>query len=73
MITELRTDMNDLAFLFLELKSISVMTVIHSIVEKLFPFSRCFCWTLPLSRGVILAATMILARNIWSQLLLSIV
>lgn len=64
--------MNDLAFLLLELKSISVMTVIHSIVEKLFPFNRCCCLTLSLSRGVILATTMILARNIWSQLLLSV-
>ena len=36
MITGLKTDMNDLAILLLELKSISVMTVIHSIVEKFF-------------------------------------
>ena len=43
MITELKTDMNDLAILLLELKSIAVMTVIHSIVEKLFPFNRCCC------------------------------
>lgn len=36
MITELKTDMNDLAILLLELKSILVMTVIHSIVESCF-------------------------------------
>lgn len=39
MITERKTDMNDLAILLLELKSIAVMNVIHSIVEKLFPFN----------------------------------